>query len=115
MALNKLRVELRETINQSRAMAESIDGALMLLMDDKQDLSKIRAEICNKIIVGLQAQDRLEQRCQNIEKIINVLMESENPATADAKQVWASLTLDELSKPELSGKGATHSGEIEFF
>lgn len=115
MALEKLRVELRETIKQSRSMAESVDEALMLLMDETQDLTEVRSQICNKIIIGLQAQDRLEQRCKNIEQIIDVLSENKNLQSADAKAVWSNLSLDELSKPELSGKGAAHSGEIEFF
>lgn len=114
MALDKLRVELRETVNQSRNLADSIDGALVLLLDETQDISEIRAEICNKIIVGLQAQDRLEQRCKSIEQIIDLMSEA-STQIAHATEAWSRLSLDELANPEMSGKGTTQSGEIEFF
>ncbi|MCB1516606.1 MAG: hypothetical protein KDJ19_03175 [Hyphomicrobiaceae bacterium] len=115
MPLTRLRTELKETVRQSREMAEAIDAVLTMLLSDPGNNEQTRQSMSERIIVGLQAQDRLEQRCRNIEKIIDLLDQTHSLNVADSQKAWATLELDELSKPELSGKGTEHSGEIEFF
>lgn len=115
MPLARLRKELKETVRQSREMAEAIDGVLSLLLSNHDNVDAMRQDMSERIIVGLQAQDRLEQRCRNIEKIIDVLDQTHSFNAADSQKAWATLELDELSKPELSGKGTEHAGEVEFF
>ncbi|MCB9992354.1 MAG: hypothetical protein H6873_01720 [Hyphomicrobiaceae bacterium] len=115
MPLARLRKELTETIRQSREMAEAIDTVLTLLLEDPDGSETTRKQMSDRIIVGLQAQDRLEQRCRNIEKIIDLLERSHSFKAVDNETAWAALALDELAKPELSGKGTEHSGEVEFF
>lgn len=117
MALQKLANELEETVRQTRQMAEEVNEALMLLMESAKSSEQVRAEAATRIIVALQAQDRIEQRCVNIQTVISHMLE--RSTSVDERQyrdVWRSLTLDELSKPELSGAAAKlPHGEPELF
>jgi len=117
LALHKLATELEETVRQTRQMASEVDEALMLLMESKDECAKVRADAATRIIVALQAQDRIEQRCLNIQAAIAMMME--RSAGVDEKlfeDIWSSLNLDELSKPELSGAAQRlPHGEPELF
>lgn len=116
MALDKLRKELEETIRQSRAMAEGVNEALTVLMDKAADLQGRRSEIANHIMIALQAQDRLEQRCANIEMVLDTLDLCPTCSSHNNDEIWGKLTLDELSRPDIDGRTATeHSGEVELF
>ena len=56
------------------------------------------------IVAALQGQDRIEQRCQNM--ALAVRQFAMLPPTAPDSvydEIWASLILDELRVPELSG------------
>jgi len=117
MALQKLATELNETIRQTREMVSDINEALNILMNENLPSEKVRQEATRRIIVGLQAQDRIEQRCANIITAIQKMNDCTigfNSIKYD--NIWRGLSLDELSKPELSGISARiPHGEVDLF
>ncbi len=115
MVLQKLATELDETIRQTREMVSDINEALLVLMNDKLGNGTARRQATTRIIVGLQAQDRIEQRCANITTAIEKMKNRTiDPTTSD--NIWRELSLDELSKPELSGISARiPHGEVDLF
>jgi hypothetical protein len=74
-------------------------------------------EAVQLIITALQGQDRIEQRCHNM--ALAVRQFALLPPTAPDSvydEIWASLTLDELRVPALSGIAAHQMhGEAELF
>lgn len=117
MALQKLATELEETVRQTRQMADEVNGALNLLMESKATCETVRSDAAMRIIVALQAQDRIEQRCVNIQSVIRQMLERAGSVDeALFADIWRGLTLDELSKPELSGSASKlPHGEPELF
>ncbi|VAW22999.1 hypothetical protein MNBD_ALPHA12-340 [hydrothermal vent metagenome] len=117
MALKKLETELNETIRQTREMVSDINEALNILMDETLVSDTARQDAASRIIIGLQAQDRIEQRCANIIIAIRKMDQCTigfNSVKYD--DIWRGLSLDELSKPELSGISARiPHGEIDLF
>lgn len=117
MSLQKLARELDETARQTAAMLEGISEALDLLAAGElgQDATVRRAVQC--IVTALQGQDRIEQRCHNM--ALAVRQFALLPPTAPDSvydEIWASLTLDELRVPALSGIAAHQvHGEAELF
>lgn len=117
MSLQKLARELDETARQTAGMVEGITQALELLGDQSVSGEEARREAMRMIIHALQGQDRIEQRCQNM--ALAVRQFALLPPTAPDSvydEIWASLILDELRVPALSGVAAhsTH-GEAELF
>jgi hypothetical protein len=69
------------------------------------------------IITALQGQDRIEQRCHNMALAVRqfALLPPNSPDSV-YDEIWASLTLDELRVPALSGVAAHPShGDVELF
>lgn len=117
MSLQKLARELDETARQSASMVEGITLALEVLADKNLTLEQAKKEAVSIIVSALQGQDRIEQRCQNM--ALAVRQFALLPATAPESvydEIWASLVLDELRVPALSGVAAhgVH-GEAELF
>jgi hypothetical protein len=117
MSLQKLARELDETARQSAAMVEGVARALEVLANKDLPAEAARREAEKIIVEALQWQDRIEQRCQNM--ALAVRQFALLPATAPDsvyEEIWASLVLDELRVPALSGVAA-HSvhGEAELF
>ena len=117
MSLQKLARELDETARQTAAMVEGVAGALEVLADRNIAPDAARKEASRIIVQALQGQDRIEQRCQNM--ALAVRQFALLPPTAPDSvydEIWASLILDELRVPALSGIAAhsTH-GEAELF
>lgn len=117
MALRKLANELEETVRQTRQMADEINEALTMLTESHEECEDVRASVATRIIIALQAQDRIEQRCVNILQFVDKMLDrSEQIDEALFADVWTNLTMDELSKPELSGAAARiPHGEVELF
>ena len=117
MSLQKLARELDETARQTAAMADAVSEALETLSDKKLSSDFARAEAIAMIVSALQGQDRIEQRCQNM--ALAVRQFALLPPTAPDSiydEIWASLILDELRVPSLSGVAAKPSrGEVELF
>ena len=117
MSLQKLARELDETARQSAAMVEGITQALEVLADRTRPLEEARREAVDMIVSALQGQDRIEQRCQNMALAVRQFALLP-PTTPDSvyEEIWASLVLDELRVPSLSGVAAhgVH-GEAELF
>ena len=117
MSLQKLARELDETARQTGAMADAVGEALETLSDRKLSSDFARAEAIAMIVSALQGQDRIEQRCQNM--ALAVRQFALLPPTAPDSiydEIWASLILDELRVPSLSGVAAKPSrGEVELF
>jgi hypothetical protein len=117
MSLQKLARELDETARQSAAMVEGITLALEVLADKNLTFEQAKKEAVQMIVSALQGQDRIEQRCQNM--ALAVRQFALLPPTAPESvydEIWASLILDELRVPALSGSAAhgVH-GEAELF
>jgi hypothetical protein len=117
MSLQKLARELDETARQSAAMVEGITTALEILADKNLNFEQARKDAVQMIVSALQGQDRIEQRCQNM--ALAVRQFALLPPTAPDSvydEIWASLILDELRVPALSGVAAhgVH-GEAELF
>ena len=117
MSLQKLARELDETARQSAAMVEAITLALEVLADKALSSDEARKRASKMIVAALQGQDRIEQRCQNM--ALAVRQFALLPPTAPNSvydEIWASLVLDELRIPALSGVAAhgVH-GEAELF
>ena len=117
MSLQKLARELDETARQTASMLEGITEALALLADKNLSKDPTIREAVQMIITALQGQDRIEQRCHNM--ALAVRQFALLPPTAPDSvydEIWASLTLDELRVPSLSGIAAHQShGDAELF
>ncbi|UJQ93748.1 hypothetical protein [Mariluticola halotolerans] len=117
MSLERLAKELEETARQTSVMVEGITDALAVLAESRADADATRELVAQKIIVALQGQDRIEQRCRNMAEAVRHLVASDrNIDHARFDEIWAHLALDELAVPELSGiAGRTQSGEVDLF
>lgn len=117
MTLHKLAKELDETARQSAALVEGITDALELLADKRLVRDPTIREAVQQIVTALQGQDRIEQRCHNMALAVRqfVLLPPTAPESV-YDEIWASLTLDELRVPTLSGVAAHQvHGEAELF
>lgn len=117
MGLHKLARELEETARQTAEMVDGITASLLTLGDTSIDCNAARSTAIRQIVVALQMQDRIEQRCRNMAEAALKMAKLQDSADENASQdVWTTLTLDELRDEALSGIAArTNSGEIEFF
>ncbi|MBJ3786312.1 hypothetical protein [Devosia sediminis] len=117
MSLQKLARELDETARQTASMLEGITEALELLAEKGLGKDPTVNEAVQLIITALQGQDRIEQRCHNM--ALAVRQFALLPPTAPDSvydEIWASLTLDELRVPALSGIAAHGAhGDAELF
>lgn len=117
MGLHKLARELEETARQTAEMVDGITASLLTLGDTSIDCNAARSTAIRQIVVALQMQDRIEQRCRNMAEVARRMAEMQDSVSETSTQgVWSALTLDELRDEALSGIAArTNSGEIEFF
>jgi len=117
MSLQKLARELDETARQTSAMLEGITEALDMLAERHSGKDATVQQAVQLIITALQGQDRIEQRCHNM--ALAVRQFALLPPTAPDSvydEIWASLTLDELRVPALSGIAAHQAhGDAELF
>jgi hypothetical protein len=117
MSLQKLARELDETARQSAVMVDAVAEALEVLSDPGRGCEAACAEAARMIVAALQGQDRIEQRCQNMALAVRQFALLP-PGAPDAvfDEIWASLVLDELRVPTLSGIAARAvHGEAELF
>lgn len=117
MALERLARELEETARQTGEMVAGITEALAALADPTMSFEAAKAEATLRIIMALQGQDRIEQRCRGIADALRRF--AEIPANAPESafdEVWSRLSLEELAVPALSGiaKTGTH-GDVDLF
>lgn len=117
MGLHKLARELEETARQTAEMVDGITASLLTLGDTSIDCNTARSTAIRQIVVALQMQDRIEQRCRNMAEAARKMADlHQADESSSSKGVWSSLTLDELRDDSLSGIAArTNSGEVEFF
>ena len=117
MSLQKLARELDETARQTASMLEGITEALELLAERNLSKDPTVHQAVQMIVTALQGQDRIEQRCHNMALAVRqfaLLPHSAPDSVYD--EIWASLTLDELRVPSLSGIAAHQShGDAELF
>ncbi|KKB85298.1 hypothetical protein VW29_07065 [Devosia limi DSM 17137] len=117
MSLQKLARELDETARQTAGMLEGITEALDLLAGASLGRDPTVGRAMQMIVTALQGQDRIEQRCHNMALAARqfALLPSNAPDSV-YDEIWASLTLDELRVPALSGIAAHQvHGEAELF
>ena len=117
MSSHKLARELEETARQTAEMVDGITASLLTLGDTSIDCNAARSTAIRQIVVALQMQDRIEQRCRNMADAARKLADLSDGGDAQAAEgVWSTLALDELRDESLSGIAArTNSGEVEFF
>ena len=117
MSLQKLARELDETARQTALLVEGVTEALETLTDKSIPIDEARREAVARIVSALQGQDRIEQRCRNL--ALAVRQFALLPPTAPDSvydEIWASLILDELRLPELSGVAQrVRPGELDLF
>lgn len=98
-------------------MLEGITEALELLAEKQMGRDPTVNQAIQLIVTAMQGQDRIEQRCHNM--ALAVRQFALLPPTAPDSvydEIWASLTLDELRVPALSGIAAHQPhGEAELF
>jgi hypothetical protein len=117
MSLQKLARELDETARQTAALVDGIAQALEVLTSTELTPEQARKQAAAMIVLALQGQDRIEQRCHNMALAVRqfALLPADAPE-AVYDEIWASLILDELRLPSLSGVAANvSSGEVELF
>lgn len=117
MTLQRLARELDETARQTAALVDAVAEALAVLANRQLSADFARREASAMIVAALQGQDRIEQRCQNMALAVRQFALLP-PTTPDETydEIWASLVLDELRVPSLSGIAAKPSrGEVELF
>ena len=118
MSLDKLAVELDETARQTAEMIYKINESLAVLMDSSIDCNSARESAIQQMIVALQAQDRIQQRSDNIARAARVMAQviGEVAEKIENEDIWSGLTLDELRKPGLHGVTArAQTDDIELF
>lgn len=117
MGLHKLARELEETARQTAEMVDGITASLLTLGDTSIECSAARSTAIRQIVVALQMQDRIEQRCRNMAEAVRKMAECDEAPDGEAsRSVWSALKLDELRDDALSGIAArANSGEVEFF
>jgi methyl-accepting chemotaxis protein len=117
MSLKRLARELEETARQTGEMAAEINAAMHSLGQAAPGAEDMRQKAMQRIVIALQAQDRIEQRCRNLAEAVNNLVESDKDIDHPRfDEIWSSLHLDELAIPEMSGIAArVDSGECELF
>jgi len=113
MTLHRLARELDETARQTTVLVEAITDALAVLKSGESGAEYAAA----MIVSALQRQDRLEQRCRSLAFVARQFAALPEKAPESAyDEIWASLPLDELRLPALSGIAAMQSdGDIELF
>lgn len=117
MSLQKLAKELDETARQTATMLDGITDALTLLADRNLARDPSVALAMQMIVMALQGQDRIEQRCRNMAVAVRqfALLPPNTPQSV-YDEIWAGLTLDELRVPSLSGIASHPShGDAELF
>jgi hypothetical protein len=118
MTLQRLARELDETARQTGSLVDAIGEALAVLANKQLSDDYARGQAIGMIVSALQGQDRIEQRCQNMALAVRqfALLPANTP-DAVYDEIWASLVLDELRVPGLSGIAAKNPsrGEIELF
>ena len=116
MSLERLARELDETARQTGEMAASISYAVNHMGEAAEGDVKTRERAIQNVIIALQAQDRIEQRCRNLARAVRDLVASD--ASIDHPrfdEIWSKLDLDELAVPEMSGIAArVDHGDCEF-
>jgi len=117
MSLHKLAAELEETARQTAEMVDGVYTALATLSDKAMTSEKARAEAISQIVLALQAQDRIEQRCRNMAIATRHFAKMPPTASEEALDaVWHTLEMDELRINALSGVAKrVVSGEPELF
>lgn len=117
MTLHRLAHELDETARQTAALVDAIGAALAVLSNTELNAEAARSRAAAMIVRALQGQDRIEQRCRNMIVAVSrfAALPPDSPDAA-YEAIWASLGLDELRLPELSGIAArVKAGEPELF
>ncbi len=117
MSLERLARELDETARQTGEMAASISYSVNHLGEAAPGDEKAREDAILNIVIALQAQDRIEQRCRNLARAVRELIAFDRSIDHPRfDQIWSRLELDELAVPEMSGIAArVDHGECEFF
>ncbi len=117
MSLQRLARELDETARQTAGMVDGVSQALEILADATLPPEVARRVASGMIVAALQGQDRIEQRCHNMALAVRQFaLLPPNAPDSVFDEIWASLVLEELSVPSLSGSaGRGVHGEAELF
>ncbi len=123
MSLKRLARELDENTRQTRELVNGIIKALNILQQanssqnsaNSNDDSRQRA--IKQIIIALQAQDRIEQRCVNMASAIRKMVEQDSSIDDEQfDEIWSHMPLDELSRQKLSDSSTRiKHGEVDLF
>jgi hypothetical protein len=124
MDLNRMAIELEETVRLSGEMVAELNDGLAMLLADMNPIEAAKNPAIKTMIMAMQMQDRIEQRCAGIKAAADAMapkagtgadVQVVHAETCDeACDPWSTLALDELRKPGTSGirNGAA---DIELF
>ena len=113
MGLEKLAREIEETARQTASMAEGVAAGLAILGDSALDAETARTRAAARIVIALQMQDRIEQRCHGIAKAARALAAQGAGAQG---AVWTEATMDELRDERYARRAPdTDPGDVELF
>lgn len=117
MSLERLAKELDETARQTSEMVIGVTEAMTTLGNADIGSDAARSQAVTQIIIALQGQDRIEQRCRNMADAVRNLVASDRSIDHPRfDEIWAHLSLGELAVPELSGVAAREKhGEVDLF
>lgn len=111
MTLIKVADELEETAKLSAALSDSITVALRVLASASLGNEAERGEAIRKIVIALQTEDRVAQRCQHLAIAVREFAKLPHDANDTAyRKIWMGLPMDELR-----GAGQMLSREPELF
>ena len=117
MPFDRLAVEIDETARQMAELVAGISGVLDILSDPDTGDAKARQMAATKILLALQAEDRIAQRCRDLAAFVREMaamgLTDIDPRIND---LWARRTLDELRLSPKAKSDATYvSGEVDLF
>jgi hypothetical protein len=117
MTLFKLASELDETARQTAALAAAVGEALDILSNRELPAETARQDAARRIVMALQGEDRIAQRCHNLAAAVRRFASLPANAPASAYEaIWAALVMDELRFSDLAALSARpQSGEAELF
>ncbi|NOZ33577.1 MAG: hypothetical protein GXP01_11090 [Alphaproteobacteria bacterium] len=129
MNLNKLAMELDETVRLSGEMVAELNDGLAMLLADMTPIEAAKNPAIKTMIMAMQMQDRIEQRSRGlIAAAKTIIQQAENGGACQghtgsgekpeksrpACDPWSTQVLEELRPTNAPGKGSAPP-DIELF
>lgn len=101
MTLNRVASELDETARLSASLSDSIGAALQVLSARSGASDADHGEAIRRIVIALQTEDRVAQRCQHLAVALRQFAElPPGSPPAVEREIWTRLPMEELRGPQ---------------